>query len=50
MKAGKPLTRTVQREALKRLGLYNFWDIHLEKPDEPRRMAALVGDRPGGTL
>lgn len=31
-------THRVQREALKRLGLYDFWDIHLEKPDEPRRI------------
>jgi glycosyltransferase involved in cell wall biosynthesis len=32
-------THRVQREALKRQGLLNFWDIHLEKPDEPRRVS-----------
>lgn len=31
-------THRVQREALKRLGLFDSWDIHLEKPDEPRRV------------
>lgn len=32
-------THRVQREALKRLGLADSWDIHLENPDEPRRVS-----------
>ncbi|MCH8617141.1 glycosyltransferase [Sphingomonas sp. SM33] len=32
-------THRVQREALNRLGLHDSWDIHLEKPEEPRRVS-----------
>ena len=38
----------VQREALKRLGLDEFWDIHIENPNEPRRVT--YRRRPGRKL
>lgn len=31
-------TYRVQREALKRLGLDRFWDVHVPDPNEPRRV------------
>lgn len=41
-------THRVQREALQRQGLFNFWDIHIEKPDQPRRVS--YRRRPGRKL
>lgn len=38
----------VQREALKRLGLFKFWDIHIADPKEPRRVT--YRRRPGRKL
>ncbi|MDB2407834.1 glycosyltransferase [Jannaschia sp.] len=31
-------THRVQREALARMGLDRFWDVHVPKPEEPRRV------------
>lgn len=31
-------TYRVQREALKRMGLDRFWDVHVPNPDDPRRV------------
>lgn len=41
-------THKVQREALQRLGLADFWDLHVEKADEPRRVT--YRRRPGCKL
>lgn len=38
----------VQREALKRLGLFNCWDIHVADPKDPRRVT--YRRRPGKKL